>query len=152
MNGHAYDLKFRRHHDELREFWQARALIHLDGKKDYALFAVLMSMLAHAYPFDAMVTLMKVAFPGFRNIRPPFYSSAGKIMKGGEVAADLVGTDLAITRNAQVFKNRSEMEGAFRTLADELKLDDTDRKALFEVVRRWIVADFGRDPNRVEAA
>lgn len=145
-------LIFNRHHDELRQYWQARLLLHLHEKGDRQLAAVTLSIIAHAYPFDAVVTLMKVCFPGFENIRPPFYSSAGKIMKGGEIAADLRRADGSTVRHALVFKDKRAYEAAFRTLADELGLADTDRVAMFEAVKKWLVADFRLDPNRTEAA
>lgn len=152
LNGHAVDLAWKRHHDELRAMWQGKLLLHVHEKSDRKLAAVVLSMIAHAYPFDAMVTLMKVCFPGFQNIRPPFYASAGKIMKGGEIAADLRQRDGTTVRNTFVFNSLTEYESAMRTLADELVLSDDDRVAFFAIVKKWIVADFRLDPNRTEAA
>lgn len=144
---------FQRHHAEVREMWQARALIHVHEKGDRKLAAVLLSMLAHAYPStEAIVTLMQACFPGFVGIRPPFYESCGKIMAGGEVAADLRRANGATVRNTLVFGSTKEFEGAFRTLADALALSDADRVEMFKVVKAWIVADFRLDPNRSSEA
>lgn len=150
MNGTAAleNLIFRRHHDELREFWQAKLLLAATGE----IAAVVLSVLAHAYPAEAFITLMQVCFPGFVNIKPPFYASAARIMKGGEVAADLIQRDGTKVRHALVFKDKTEMESAWRKLCDEARLSDEERVAAFAALKAWVVADFGCDPNRTEAA
>jgi hypothetical protein len=68
-------------------------------------------------------------------------------MRTGEVVADMVTRDGQIVRNAQVFKDEKAMEGAFRDLADLLKLSDDDRVQMFEAVKRWVVCDFRLDPK-----
>lgn len=146
------DLIFKRHHDELREFWQAKLLLHVHQKGDGQLAAVALSVVAHSLPAEPLRTLMEVCFPGFDGIRPPFYCSAARIMKGGEVAADLIRRDGTRVRHALVFKDKTAMETAWRTLADELRLNDADRAAMFDALRKWVVADFRRDPNRASEA
>lgn len=155
MNGATLldDLILKRHHEEMRQFWQARLLLHAHEAGDRQIAAVVLSVVAHGMPAEAFITLMHVCFPGFGNIRPPFYASAGKIMKGGEIAADLKCRDGSITRNTLVFRDKREMESAWRKLCDEIGFNDEDRAAAFAALRKWVVADFRRDPNRpVEAA
>jgi hypothetical protein len=140
---------FKRHHDDLRQFWQARMLIRLHETGQAHLAAVALSVIAHSFPdAEALRTLLQVCFPGFISLRPPFYCSAGRVMKTGEIAADLVCRDGSKVRHALVFQSKAEMEGAWRRLCDELKFSDEDRAAAFAALKAWVVADFGRDPNR----
>lgn len=138
------ELDRRQHAMALRELWQARVLAGSRGK----LAAVVLSMLAHSWP-DQIETLCRVVFPGFRGIRQPFFASCGKILKSGEVVADLAIND-DITRHALVFSSKRDMEADLRALADRLKLTDKDRTQFFDCARRWIVCDFGRDPVNPE--
>ena len=44
-------------------------------------------------------------------------------------------------RNVKVFDTEGELIREFRTLADKLKLDDDDRKAMTDTVKKWLIAD-----------
>lgn len=133
---------FKRHHDDLRASWQVRALIEAKNKK---VGVTLLSVLAHTYD-EAMFVIMRVAFPGFTSISPPFLCTAGKIAKTGHVVADAVMPDGTISKNIALYRNSRELRDAFRHLADKLKLDDEDRLEMFSALRRWIVCDFRLDP------
>jgi hypothetical protein len=135
-------LDVRRHAQDLRESWQGQGCSRGPGQ----MAAVVLSVLAHNFD-EAMPILLRIVFPGFTSIQAPFYSSAAKIMRTGEVVADMVTRDGQIVRNAQVFKDEKAMEGAFRALADLLKLSDADRVQMFEAVKRWVVCDFRLDPK-----
>jgi len=134
----------RRLADDLRRTWQARALVETQRTQ---LGGVVLSMLAHSYD-DVMPTLMRVVFPGFQGIRPPFLCSAGKINKRGHVIADVVMRDNQPPRkNRIIYRSLTELRDDFRHLADSLKLDDRDRIDMFNCLQRWIVADQRLDPT-----
>jgi hypothetical protein len=135
------DGTFERHAQDLRETWQARVLAGTKGR----LNAIVLSVLAHNFD-DGMPVLLRVVYPGFVSIQPPFYSSAARIMRSGQIAADVVDRDGRTTKNEEVFRSTRHMEGTFRRLADRLKLTDAERIELFAAVKRWVVADFRLDP------
>lgn len=134
---------FRRHAQDLRGMWQVRALIET---KDKWVGAILLSVLAHNYD-DAMPVLMRVAFPGFTSIKPPFLCSSGKIDKGGHIVADVVRSCGTIVKNRPLCASTAALQDLFRFLADRLKLTDAERKELFIAVQRWVVADTRLDPT-----
>lgn len=127
---------------DLRASWQARALAETGGH----MAAVLLSVLAHNFD-DAMPILLRVAYPGFTSIAAPFYCTAGKLAKSGQIVADVVTTDGQIVKDAKVFDSEIQMRDAFRRLADRMKLSDSDRVEMFKCVQRWVVADRRLDPN-----
>lgn len=131
---------------DLRATWQARVLLAAQAKTDGVVGAVALSVLAHNYD-DAMPALLKVLFPGFESITPPFLCTAGKVDKSGAIVADLVEKYGSITKNYRLYRDEIELRDDFRRLADELKLDDADRVELFGAVKRWVVADRRLDPN-----
>lgn len=128
--------------DELRETWQVKALI---ATRQGMIGATVLSMLAHSYD-DAMPVLMRVAFPGFTSIVPPFLCTAGKVEKTGAIVADMVTSDGQIVKDVALFRSELAMRDAFRRLADSMKLDDRDRIEMFKCVQRWVVADRRLDP------
>jgi hypothetical protein len=105
-----------------------------------------LSVLAHNFD-DAMLTLLNVLFPGFYSIRAPFLCSAARILKSGQIVADVVTADGRIVKWAKLFESEKAMEAQFRRLADRLKLNDEDRRGLFVAVKRWVVCDYRIDPN-----
>lgn len=127
---------------DLRASWQARALAETGGH----MAAVLLSVLAHNFD-DAMPILLRIAYPGFTSIAAPFYCTAGKLAKSGQIVADVVTTDGQIVKDAKVFDSEIQMRDAFRRLADRMKLSDSDRVEMFKCVQRWVVADRRLDPN-----
>jgi hypothetical protein len=127
---------------DLMATWQARTLCAARGKTG----AVLLSVLAHNYD-DQMLTLLKTAFPGFQSITAPFLSSAGRVIKNGAIAADMVNRNGTVTKKAVLYRNEIELRDDFRRLADRLKLDDHDREQLFIAVQKWVVADHRLDPT-----
>lgn len=126
---------------DLRASWQARVLEATGGH----LAAVVLSVLAHNFD-EAMPTLLRVVFPGFTSIAAPFYCSAARIAKSGQIVADVVTRDGKIVRDTKVFDSEIQMRDAFRQLADRLKLSDYDRKELFACAQKWVVADRRLDP------
>jgi hypothetical protein len=137
------DILARKYAQELRDGWQVRALI---ATRRRPIGMVVLSMLAHTYD-DAMPVLLRVAFPGFSSIAPPFPTTCGRIDKTGAVVADVVGRTGKIEKNVAIFQHTADMQGQFRRLADELKLPDDQRTEMFTVAQRWIVADRRIDPT-----
>lgn len=143
MEAEVEALDLRRHAEELCQTWQGRALAHT---VDSYFFCVVLSVLAHNYD-DAMPVLLRAVFPGFRSIRPPFLGSAGRVAKSGAVVAKVVRDGGVIEPRVVIFRNLDRCKGAFRRLADKLKLSDAERVELFTAVRRWVVADERLDPT-----
>lgn len=133
----------RRHAQDLAETWQARALVHTQRQH---IGAVLLSVLAHNYD-DAMPVLLRVAFPGFQSIKPPFLCSAAKVAKSGHIVAGVINTDGSITKQRAIYRSEGCLRDDFRRLADRLKLSDRERNEMFGCVRRWVVADTRLDPT-----
>lgn len=148
INGHPQfghgvpDVIAVKHLGELLDTWQARTLRLARGKTQ----AVLLSIIAHNYR-DAMKTLLMAMYPGFTNITPPFLKSAGKIVRSGQVVADMVEKNYSVTRNSLLYDKLSDLEGDMRRLADEARLSDQDRVDMFDAVKRWIVCDFTKGPT-----
>lgn len=141
------NLLMYRHVQELRDLWQGKALAAAQGK----LAAVMLSVLAHNYD-EAMPILLRVIFPGFTSIRPPFYCNAARIAHNGAVVAHMIDRKGHLVRNSVIFKDEAEMQSELRALADQMTISDAERVEMFAAVRRWIVADFRQDPNNAEAA
>lgn len=125
-----------KHAQELRDTWQCRCLVEAKGK----LAAVMLSVLMHSHT-QAMPVLLRVAFPGFRDINTPFISSAATIVKSGKVVADITSSRLLPPQRTVIYESEADLVRDFRTLADRLKLSDKDRVDLTEAVKRWVVAD-----------
>lgn len=138
-----------RHTAELREAsWQGKVLAGARGK----LAAVAMSVVAHSLP-DAhvMKALLEVVFPGYRGIATPFLFSCGRINPLGQVTAHTVDGDGGETTfNRVLFESENGLQSAFRALADDLKLSDEERIALFAAIKDWIVVDYRVDPLNPE--
>lgn len=123
--------------------WQSRVLVETQGEH---IGIVLLSVLAHNFD-DAMPVLLRVAFPGFTSIAPPFLCTAGKVAKTGAVVADVVNHNGTISKDVALYINETALRDDFRRLADRLKLDDADRVEMFKCVQRWVVADRRLDPT-----
>ena len=137
------DLLVHKHAQELRDGWQVRALI---ATRKRAIGIVVLSMLAHTYD-EAMPVLLRVAFPGFTSIAPPFLTTCAKIDKTGALVADVAGRTGSVEKDVAIFASAADMQGQMRRLADELKLPDDQRVEMFNVAQRWIVADRRLDPT-----
>lgn len=129
-----------RHAQDLRDTWQCRCLAETKGK----LAAVTLSVLMHGYS-QAMPVLLRVAFPGFRDIVMPFISSSATIVKSGKVVADITSSRLLPPKPTVLFDSEAELIKDFRDLADRLALPDKDRLDLMAAVKRWVVADLRVD-------
>lgn len=138
----ALDLTVYRHLEELCQTWQARALI---GAKDRMRMCVI-SVLAHNFDEEYAIPTLLVA-TGDWPLKAPFLCTAARILKNGNVVANVVTADGQILKYVKLFENERAMESSFRILADKIKLDDRDRRALFAAVRRWVVCDYRLDPN-----
>lgn len=120
---------------ELRDMWQARALAETKGR----LFIVVLAVVTHEWP-TALTILMRVVFPGFRDIERPFICSYATITATGKVIADVVPRD-GRRRPQIIYDTEGEMVKDFRDLADRLKLNDTERVEMTGVLKKWVAAD-----------
>jgi hypothetical protein len=141
----AIDLKERLTFD-IRDTWQARVLVAAQSKTEGVIGAVALSVIAHNYD-DALLVLLQTIFPGFQSIQPPALCTAGRIDKSGAVVANLVERSGRIVKDYQLYRDEIALRDDFRRLADELKLDDSDRIELFICLQRWVVADRRLDPT-----
>jgi hypothetical protein len=130
--------------EELRHSWQGRAIACTNGQGH--MLAVLMSLFADAHD-ETFPWLMRSIFPDWRGVCTPFLCSSPKIDKAGQIVADVALRGGEIKKDHVVFDSERAMEGAFRRLADWLKLDDADRVELFDEVRAWVKADMRLDPT-----
>lgn len=147
------DLAFRRHASELRDSWHGRVLagcLEIVGpgiaRPRDVMGAAVLSVLAHSFD-DAMPVLLRVVFPGFQAIGVPFFATAAKIAKTGNVMADLITKDGQRMKNQVIFRDTRQMESRFRRHADAARLDDAERTEFIAAVRRWVVCDYRLDPN-----
>lgn len=126
---------YRKEEAELREMWQARVLRESEGRLQRVLLVVFAKEYAAALP-----VLLRVAIPGFEDIKRPFLSGYATIMQSGRIVCDCVGRDGELSKVA-VYQSENEFVTEMRGLADKLKLSDSDREEMFAVLRKWIVAD-----------
>lgn len=126
---------------DLRADWRLRILRAARGK----LSAVALSVIAHNYD-DQLLPLLQLTFPGFTTIAAPFLCTAARISRQGKVYADIRQKSGMVTREV-LFETETELQDAFRKLADKLKLPDRHRVEMFAAVKRWIVCDYRIDPN-----
>jgi len=140
----ATDLDFKRHADELCQTWQVRALAGSRG----LLNALITSVLAHNFE-DAMPTLLRIVYPGFDGSPPPaYFTTAGRIAKSGQIVADMADSRTGfVSKRVKIFDSEVHMRDVFRKLADQMKLNDSDRLQMFIAARKWVVADERLDPT-----
>lgn len=135
-------LAFCRIHEEMRQTWQVKSLMGSNGH----LRMCVLSVLSHNFDEgDAIPTLMMVA--GQWPLKAPFLCTAARILKNGNVVADVVTKDGTVLKWTKLFATEKVMESQFRHLADRLMLNDQDRRDLFAAVKRWVVCDYRIDPN-----
>jgi hypothetical protein len=147
------DLAFHRHAQELRDSWQGRVLrgaLELTGpgiaRPRNVMGAAVLSVLAHSFD-DAIPVLLRTVFPGFQAVGVPFFCTAAKIAKTGQIMADLITRDGARMKNQVIFRDTRQMETQFRRHADAARLDDKDRTEFIAAVKRWVVCDYRLDPT-----
>lgn len=150
MQAEIIDLDLQRHAQDLRHTWQARVLAAALRPGEYVaprdkLGMCLLSVLAHNYD-DAMPIVLRVVFPDFQSIAPPYLCSAARIAKTGHVVADVIASAGRRFKHQRLFRDTKELERETRVFADRLQLDDDERVEFFAAVRRWVVADYRIDP------
>jgi hypothetical protein len=146
------ELSAYRHAEELRQTWQGRLLAATatDSLRvpSNLLQAIILSILAHCFDdTDAMPVLLRVLFPGFESLAPPFVCSIAHIDKAGRVVADTLDRNgWARHRDTVLFMSAGELQAVMRGVADKLKFSDFDRRDFFKCVQMWCMADHRRDP------
>lgn len=135
------DLDPRWTDEQIRQTWQYRALAHA---KD-VMHAVVLSVLGDNWP-DAVEVLTTMVYGEPPPYQPPFICTSAKIEKNGGIYATYVDRCGRKWYRA-FFTSENHCQGTFRRLADELKLTDAERVAMFAAVRKWIVADCRLDPT-----
>ena len=131
--------------EELRHCWQGRLLRISHGKMQ----AVILSMIAHSCNEEELLFLMKANLLS-TYIPTPFFCSAAKISARGRIYCKMVDRHGEQVLTVVVFKHEKAMTGALRYLADRLYLSDTNRVEMFDMAKRWIVADYRYDPEHPE--
>lgn len=126
---------------DLRADWRVRILRAARGKMG----AVVLSVIAHNYD-DQLLPLLQLTFPGFTTIAAPYLCTAARISRQGRVYADIKQKSGMVTREV-LFETETDLQDAFRKLADKLKLPDRHRVEMFVAVKRWIVCDYRIDPG-----
>lgn len=121
---------------ELRDTWQARVLAAAKGKT----WRVAVAALAMDEPAK-IPYLFNAIYHGFKDVERPFLAGYAVITKAGKVICGVVRSGSDSYDYDVIYDSEDEMIGEFRRLADVLKLDDADRAALFEVLRKWVAAD-----------
>ena len=120
--------------------WQARCLRASTGK----FASVMLSIFFWVYDEEAQYLFWSV-YGRNKDLRFPFFTGGATIVNSGQVVCDMnvgrLGDRLKVRRNVKVFDTEGELIREFRTLADKLKLDDDDRKAMTDTVRKWLIAD-----------
>ncbi len=132
-------LNLTRHAQDLRQTWQARSLAEAKGKQA----AVVLIVLSLSYP-GAIKTLLRVVFPGFKDIQKPFFTSGATIILNGKLICDMIDRS-GLTRQVVVYESTDEMNRDMRGLADRLKLSDRDRLEFTAALQKWVVADLRVD-------
>jgi hypothetical protein len=127
----------------IHQCWQVRLL---RIARDH-MYAAVLSVLAHseADMFDlyAKAACWPNPWPG---AVPPLFASCAKVLADGKIGVDIIDRQHQRYRNAPMFRDLDELTGEFRRLADQLKLTDADRLAMFAAVQKWIVADHRLNP------
>src|SRR5437879_4203893 len=118
---------------DLCDTWQAKVLLAAQAKTDGVTGAVALSVMAHNFD-DAMPVLLQVLFPGFTSIAAPFLCSAGRVDKTGAVVANVVNKSGGIQKDYVLYRSEIELRDDFRKLADQIKLNDADRREMFAAV------------------
>ena len=132
-----------------RDMWEAKVLLAGKGR----ICRVAMSVISRYWGDDTtrLRALFGLVWPGFTAPRTPFIGSGGRIMKDGTVCADMIVNDgHDIARNFVLYPTLKDLEGAFRRLADGIKLSDADRVDLFSAVQNWISVDYRQRVDEVE--
>ena len=96
-------------------------------------------MLAHSY-YEAMDILVRICWPGFK-VEPPCLTGVARIAVTGNVVCNMWATHNIMREDVEIFRNEGELIATFRGLADTLKLNDRDRRALFGAVQHWVSRD-----------
>ena len=120
----------------LRDQWQCRLLAETKGK----IAAVVMAFLAHSY-FEAMETLLRMAYPGFVKVQPPLYSGPATIRSTGQITCTYIARNFEERHNVLVYDSEDDLLKEFRELADKLKLKDHEREEMFATIKRWVTRD-----------
>ena len=130
----------RMNKDQLAETWQVRCLRAAKGK-----FASVMLTIFYFNYMEQAQYLMWQAYGRAADLRFPFYTGGATVVNSGQVVCDMnigrIGERFKIRRNVKVFDTEGELIREFRNLADKLKLDDKDRVAMTDTIRKWVVAD-----------
>lgn len=135
----ATPLNIHDHAQKLRDTWQARALAETNGM----MRAVVLVILANAYS-NVIMTMMRIVFPGFRDITRPFFSGSATIVLTGKIVCEMTGKS-GLKQGVVVFDSTDDMNRKMRAIADRLKFTDAERLEFTSAIQRWIVADLRID-------
>ncbi len=108
--------------EEQRATWQYRCLQRLRSNETLP-GAILLAVLDKSY-----------------RVHPPRVGREGEIDEAGQVWAGYQAADGTLYAQMQLC-HIDDLIMAFRRLADDLKLGDKDRTAMFDLIRRWVARD-----------
>lgn len=108
--------------EQERATWQYRAIARLRANQTLP-GAILLGVLDKSY-----------------RVQPPRVGRQGEIDAGGQVFAPYQSADGKLWAQMPLC-HIDDLIMAFRRLADDLKLDDKDRTAMFQAIRQWIAKD-----------
>lgn len=137
MNANIVPLDIRRHAQDLRDTWQARAIAETTGRTRAVVLIVL--TMSHS---RAMTMLLRVL--GYRDITRPFLSSGATIQPSGKMVCDVTEKS-GLVAPAVVYESTDAMNKEMRDLADRLKFTDRERLEFTAALQHWVVADLRVD-------
>jgi len=135
MTADVIPISIHDHAQKLRDTWQARVLAESSGKTR----AVVLIVLTMAYS-NTIQVLLRVVFPGFRDIQKPFFASGACILLNGKIACEIMEKS-GIQHPVVVYESTDELNRDMRDLADRLKLTDPERLEFTAAIQKWVVAD-----------
>lgn len=127
--------------EEIREIWQSRALDKARGVTAKVLGQAL--LLEHSTHFKI---LLKTTFGDHADCYFPHLWGYATIWPSGRIICEVIDRNLEC-RPTEIYESEAAMVRDFRTLADELKLDDADREEMFTILRKWIKRDLRVGPE-----
>lgn len=129
--------------EEIRETWQSRTLDKARGVTAKVLGQAL--LLEYAKDFKV---LFRATFreEGSEHRMLPHLWGYATIWPSGRIICDVIDRSFECAPK-EIYESEDAMIRGFRALADELKLDDAERKEMFTVLRKWIKRDLRVGPE-----
>jgi hypothetical protein len=131
---------FSKQADVLAQMWHTRALRAAKGRAAAVLIAALVAEIPGAVP-----VLLRVAFPGFKDVKLPQLTGYATIAGSGRVICDIIDRNRVRCSGEVIYESVEELRDDFRRLADKLKLNDAERKEMSQLLSKWVSSDLRYD-------